>query len=73
MSLPDIGIDFDVEETGSTFQQNAVLKADAYGSASGLLTLAEDAWLAADFPLDQGALKTIADQAVARFTRDNRL
>jgi poly(A) polymerase len=38
-----------------------------------VLALAEDAWLAADFPLDKGALKTIADQAVARFTRDNRL
>src|SRR6266704_5521010 len=37
-----------------------------------VLALAEDAWLAADFPLDQGALKTIADQAVARFTRDHR-
>src|SRR6266576_3193409 len=35
-----------------------------------VLALAEDAWLAADFPLDEGALKTIADQAVARFTRD---
>ena len=37
-----------------------------------VLALAEDAWLAADFPLDEGALKTIADQAVARFNRDNR-
>jgi len=36
------------------------------------LALAEDAWLAADFPLEEGALKTIADQAVARFTRDTR-
>jgi poly(A) polymerase len=38
-----------------------------------VLALAEDAWLAADFPLDEAALKTIADQAVARFTRDHRL
>jgi poly(A) polymerase len=30
------------------------------------LALAEDAWLAADFPLDQAALAAIADQAVAR-------
>jgi poly(A) polymerase len=36
------------------------------------LALAEDAWLAADFPLEEGALKTIADQAVARFNRDTR-
>jgi poly(A) polymerase len=37
-----------------------------------VLAVAEDAWLAADFPLDEGALKTIADQAVARFGGDNR-
>jgi poly(A) polymerase len=46
----------------------------AEGPALGhVLTLAEDAWLAADFPLDQAALKTIADRAAARFTRDHRL
>jgi poly(A) polymerase len=32
-----------------------------------VLALAEDAWLAAEFPLDQSALATIADQTVARF------
>jgi len=37
-----------------------------------VLTLAEDAWLAADFPLDQAALAAIADQAVARLTRDSK-
>jgi poly(A) polymerase len=36
------------------------------------LALAEDAWLAADFPLAEAALKTIADQAAARFSRDIR-
>ena len=46
----------------------------AEGPALGhVLTLAEDAWLAADFPLDDAALKSIADQAVSRFTRDHRL
>jgi hypothetical protein len=34
------------------------------------LALAEDAWLAAEFPLDQGLLDTIADQAVARLSRE---
>jgi poly(A) polymerase len=38
-----------------------------------VLALAEDGWLAADFPLDEAAVQAIADQAVARFTRDNRL
>src|SRR3984957_2533838 len=37
-----------------------------------VLALAEDAWLAAEFPLDEAALKAIADQAAARFTRDHR-
>jgi poly(A) polymerase len=46
----------------------------AEGPALGhVLTLAEDAWLAADFPLDEAALTAIADQTVTRFTRDHRL
>ncbi len=50
----------------------------ARGVAAGpglghVLALAEDAWLAADFPLDDPALQAIADQTVARFTRDHRL
>jgi poly(A) polymerase len=46
----------------------------AEGSALGhVLALAEDAWLAAEFPLDETALKAIADQTVTRFTRDHRL
>ena len=35
-----------------------------------VLALAEDAWLAAEFPLDQSALDAIADQTVARLTRE---
>src|SRR4030081_1616583 len=45
LTLADAGIDFDVDETGTTFAQNAVLKAEAYGRASQLLTLAEDSGL----------------------------
>ncbi|HLZ29731.1 MAG TPA: non-canonical purine NTP pyrophosphatase [Chloroflexota bacterium] len=45
VSLGELGIRFDVDETGSTFAQNAVLKVEAYGRASGLLTLAEDSGL----------------------------
>jgi poly(A) polymerase len=37
-----------------------------------VLTLAEDAWLAADFPLDRAALASIADEAAARSARDQR-
>ncbi|MGI9147716.1 MAG: non-canonical purine NTP pyrophosphatase [Chloroflexota bacterium] len=45
VSLGDLGISFDVEETGSTYAENAALKVEAYGRASGLLTLAEDSGL----------------------------
>jgi poly(A) polymerase len=46
----------------------------AEGPALGhVLTLAEDAWLAADFPLEPSVLWAIADQTVSRFTRDHRL
>jgi poly(A) polymerase len=44
------------------------------GPALGhVLTLAEDAWLAADFPLDEPALTGIAEHTAARFARDHRL
>jgi poly(A) polymerase len=46
----------------------------AEGPALGhVLALAEDAWLAADFPLAPAALAAIADQTVTRFNRDHRL
>ncbi|WKA30215.1 CCA tRNA nucleotidyltransferase [Bradyrhizobium roseum] len=46
----------------------------AEGPALGhVLTLAEDAWMAAGFPLEASAIASIADQAAARFTRDHRL
>jgi XTP/dITP diphosphohydrolase len=41
----DLGLDLDVEETGATFAANALLKAQAWGRASGELTLAEDSGL----------------------------
>jgi tRNA nucleotidyltransferase/poly(A) polymerase len=37
-----------------------------------VLASAEDAWLAADFPLDETALIAIAERTVTRFTRDTR-
>jgi len=42
------GIDIEVEEAGSTFAENARLKAVAYATASGLLTLADDSGLEVD-------------------------
>jgi tRNA nucleotidyltransferase/poly(A) polymerase len=54
--------------------QDFVGRGIAEGPALGqVLALAEDAWLAANFPLDETALEAIADQTVTRFTRDLRL
>jgi XTP/dITP diphosphohydrolase len=41
----DLGIDTDVEETGSTYAENAALKAETLCKISGLLTLADDTGL----------------------------
>jgi poly(A) polymerase len=41
-------------------------------SLGHVLTLAEDAWLAADFPLDGVVLSVIADQAVARINSSSK-
>ncbi len=46
--LREEGIDFEPEETGSTFEENAILKARAFAQRSGLLTLADDSGLEID-------------------------
>lgn len=46
LNLDDVGVTMDVEETGTTFRENAVLKAEAYAKETGLWTLAEDSGLA---------------------------
>jgi non-canonical purine NTP pyrophosphatase (RdgB/HAM1 family) len=46
ISLRDIDLHtLDVEETGTTFEANAIIKAEAYGKASGKLTIADDSGL----------------------------
>ncbi len=44
----ELGIQLDVDETGSTFAENAALKAHAFCKASGLTTLADDSGLEVD-------------------------
>lgn len=54
----------------SDFMARGIAEGPALGH---VLKLAEDAWLAAQFVLDDAALKAIADRTVARFTRDHLL
>lgn len=48
LSLKDLGIDVDVEETGSTLKENALIKARAILALSGIATLADDTGLMVD-------------------------
>ena len=42
------GLSLEVEETGSTFEENAILKAEAFARASGLCAMADDSGLEVD-------------------------
>ena len=44
----DVGVDVDVEETGTTFEENSMLKAKAVMEASGLPAIADDSGLCVD-------------------------
>ena len=44
----ELGVDIDVEETGTTFEENSFLKAQAVMQATGLPALADDSGIAVD-------------------------
>ena len=44
----ELGIDLDVEETGTTFEENSLIKAEAVMKATGLPALADDSGIAVD-------------------------
>ena len=44
----EVGVDVDVEETGTTFEENALLKAKAVMEASGMAAIADDSGLEVD-------------------------
>lgn len=48
VSLDDLGITEDVQETGVTYEENATLKAKRYAQLSGMLSLADDGGIEVD-------------------------
>ncbi len=48
LGLDEAETELEVAETGTTFRQNAILKATAYAQETGLLTLADDSGLEVD-------------------------
>lgn len=49
MSLSEAGIDVDTEETGSTFAENAMIKAEAAAKLAQYAVIADDSGLEVDF------------------------
>lgn len=49
VSLKDAGIDVDVEENGTTFEENALIKARAIAKITGKMTMADDSGLEIDY------------------------
>ena len=48
ISMKDAGFEGDIEENGTTFEENAVIKAEAVSCATGLPALADDSGLSVD-------------------------
>lgn len=65
LSLADVKIDTDVEETGKTFMENAYIKASEISSLTGLAVLADDSGLEVDALLGEPGVYS------ARYAGDN--
>ncbi|HZS93326.1 MAG TPA: RdgB/HAM1 family non-canonical purine NTP pyrophosphatase [Chloroflexota bacterium] len=48
VSPREIGLGLSVAETGSTFAENAIMKAEAYAQAAGIVAIADDSGLVVD-------------------------
>ena len=49
MSMKEAGIDVDIEENGTTFEENALIKAEAIMKLTGEITIADDSGLEVDY------------------------
>lgn len=49
LSMNEAGIDIEIEETGNTFEENAMIKAKALQNLSGAIVIADDSGLEVDF------------------------
>ena len=49
LSLKEAGVDVEIIENGTTFEENAIIKAKTVMEATGILTLADDSGLEIDF------------------------
>ena len=48
LSLENVNIQHEVEETGETFEANAILKSEEYGQMAGIVTIADDSGIEID-------------------------
>lgn len=48
-SLLDIGYTADIEETGQTFEENAIIKAETISKETGKIVIADDSGLSVDY------------------------
>jgi XTP/dITP diphosphohydrolase len=48
VGLAELGVELDVEETGATFAENALIKARTFAEVTGLVSLADDSGLEVD-------------------------
>ena len=58
LNLSDLGIIEDVEETGTTYEENAILKAKFFAEKSGLPTIADDSGINIDALKGELGVKT---------------
>ena len=69
VSQKELGITIEPDETGTTFEENALIKAETICKASGLPTIADDSGLCVDAL--EGAPTTTSCWRICRMSRRN--